>query len=161
MLYTGGAICVLKGAAVGGAGEAWYVAAVLLALVAFIQRLLSSRVLLGSTTLTVVNPVFTYSCPRESVRWASVRDDGGLEIHLRDGHVVDVFAFGGSLISRVVGSGPKAAGEIWGWLNGAREGTGDGADIPRRAWTRTPFPELVSALAALFVGVGLVLRVIA
>ncbi|MCX4803574.1 hypothetical protein OG594_18280 [Streptomyces sp. NBC_01214] len=153
-----GTVAALKGLESGGARDFWYVVATLLALAALIQRILSSRVLLEPTTLTVINPVFTYSCPREFVRWPVVGSDGGLEIHLRDGSVINSFAFGGSLISRALGTGSKAVGEISDWLNTPRGEVGDEIHVPRRELTRTLLPELTFALAALFAVVGLVIR---
>ncbi|MEV6683101.1 hypothetical protein AB0N09_40530 [Streptomyces erythrochromogenes] len=153
-----GTIAVLKGLEAGGARDFWFVVATLLALGAFIQRILSARVLLDSNTLTIMNPVFTYSCAREYVRWPAIRDDGGLEIHLRDGRVVAAFAFGGSLISRAMGTGPKVVGEISTWLKASNGELGGGDLVLRREWTRTPFAELILALAALSAAIGTILH---
>ncbi|MFG2485865.1 hypothetical protein ACGFSI_24300 [Streptomyces virginiae] len=156
-----GVAAVLKGLEAGGARDFWFVVATLLALGALIQRVLSSRVLLDSKTLTVINPVFTYSCAREFVRWPALRDDGGLEIHLRDGRVVNSFAFGGSLISRVMGTGPKVVGEIFNWLDTPRGAPVDDMRAPRREWTRMPSSELTFCLAAFLAVIGLIVRAVA
>ncbi|MFE1876431.1 hypothetical protein ACFW9N_37155 [Streptomyces sp. NPDC059496] len=156
-----GVTALLKGLEAGGAKDFWFVAATLLTLGALIHRILSARILLDPNTLTVINPFFTYSCARECVRWPAVRDDGGLEIHLRDGRIVASFAFGGSPISRVVGTGPKVVGEISSWLNTPRGEPGDEMHVLRKEWTRAISSELAFALAALFAAVGLILRVVA
>ncbi|MFI8390694.1 hypothetical protein [Streptomyces sp. NPDC085540] len=151
-----GALAVMKVASVSGYGEAWKGIPVILFICSYIGRLLAPRVLLGAETLTIVNPIWTHVCDRSDMRWVAIGEGGGLEIHFRDGGVIAVAAFSGSLIDRMVGTSVNAAREISSWMADPGECGIGRAPARVKVWTRSPTSDIAFGLAVASTVAGLV-----
>ncbi|MFF0965509.1 hypothetical protein ACWDQO_06870 [Streptomyces sp. NPDC003703] len=77
--------------------------------IALTRRIMGSRIVLGSSALTVVNPLITYTVPYRAV--AEVRGGGGETLNLvtQQGDEIYCTGFGGSLIDSFVKSADRAA----------------------------------------------------
>ncbi|MCX4674041.1 hypothetical protein OG413_01680 [Streptomyces sp. NBC_01433] len=137
--------------------DAFGVMALCLGVVGMSRRILGSRVVLDRSTLTVINPVFTYIIPRSLVGGVNVASNGTLSIITRSGREIEATGFGGSLVDHFVGSTEKAVSEINVHLNSRpRAGSDSSAGESRhlsRAWVADACT--VSALACGLVAVVL------
>jgi hypothetical protein len=80
--------------------------------IAVTRRIMGSRIVLGSSALTVVNPLITYTVPYGAV--AEVRGGGGETLNLvtQRGDEIYCTGFGGSFIDSFVKSADRAAKRI-------------------------------------------------
>ncbi|MEU9401502.1 hypothetical protein [Streptomyces sp. NPDC048242] len=93
-------------------GDRIAVAGSCLLTVAVGRRIMGSRVVLGPSALTVVNPLVTYTVPYGSI--AEIRGGGGATLNLVTGTGEEIYCtgFGGSVIDAFVRSADRAAERI-------------------------------------------------
>lgn len=129
-------------------GDPFLAVASCLGLVVLARRIMGSRLVLGKSALTVVDPLRVHHVPYPAIREVS-GEGGALVIELTDGEELRPVAFGASLVDQFVGSSKRAAREIRGRL----EPPPDGADASEvRAGFRRDWVSEVAAVAALVLG---------
>jgi hypothetical protein len=80
--------------------------------IAFCRRLFGSRIVLGSSGVTVVNPLITYQVPYTAIGEIRGGNGGTLNLVTWTGDEIYSTAFGGSITDYVVGSTERAADRI-------------------------------------------------
>ncbi|MBV7670665.1 hypothetical protein STHAL_14460 [Streptomyces halstedii] len=153
-LGAGMVLAVIKVSSKHGFGEGWKGIPVLLVFYGFVGRIVSSEVRLSHDSLTVVNPLRTYTLPRSSRLRALKDSSGSLQVTSEESGTIDAFAFGGSIIDGFVGTVAKVEREIASWVN---------AEVPTKSlsvkyekkWTRCRWSDLSLLLALLVTAVGL------
>ncbi|MEU6243062.1 hypothetical protein [Streptomyces sp. NPDC047024] len=96
------------------------------------RRIMGSRVVLGPSALTVVNPLVTYTVPYGSV--AEIRGGGGATLNLVTGTGEEIYCtgFGGSVIDAFVRSADRAAERIEQRLGRRRRNAKSGPGVTKR-----------------------------
>ncbi|WP_353940129.1 hypothetical protein ABII15_00060 [Streptomyces sp. HUAS MG91] len=91
--------------------------------IALSRRIMGSHIVLGSSALTVVNPLITFTVPYGAV--TEVRGGGGETLNLvtRAGDEIYCTAFGGSIIDRFVSSADRACERIERQIRRGRKGS--------------------------------------
>ncbi|WP_329539358.1 hypothetical protein [Streptomyces sp. NBC_01358] len=105
-------------------------AAACLFMIALSRRVMGSHIRLGSSFVTVINPLVTYSVPYDAV--AEVRGGGGGTLNLitRTGDAIYSTGFGGSIIDNFVGSADRAVARIEKQVGRGRRGA-KGAQVTK------------------------------
>ncbi|NEA16768.1 hypothetical protein [Streptomyces halstedii] len=154
-LGAGMVLAVINVSSKHGFGEGWKGIPVLLVFYGVIGRIISSEVRLSHDSLTVVNPLRTYTLPRSSPLRALKDDSGTLQVTSEESGTIDAFAFGGSIIDSFVGTVAKVEREIAAWVTAAVPEKSVSVTYEKR-WTRCRWPDLSLLLTLLVTTVGLV-----
>ncbi|MER8073795.1 hypothetical protein ABTZ59_36865 [Streptomyces sp. NPDC094034] len=86
--------------------------AVSLGMITIAHRIWGSRILLEESSLTIVNPLVTYTIPYKMITNVTSSGNGTLTIATRQGIEIRSTGFGGSIIDHFVGSTERAAKRV-------------------------------------------------
>jgi hypothetical protein len=125
-----------------------------------IGRIANCKVELRPDEISVVNPLRTYSLPMSSVRGACVDEGGTLVVQFGAESEAGAYAFGGSLVDRLMRTSDSAAVEIRGWVRAHAAADGAGSATPEVRWTRARFADLSLGVCVVGAGVGAVLTLL-
>lgn len=130
-----------------------------LALCAVLGRITSSKVCLFADRLVIVNPLRTYTVPRELVGSVLANDGGTLIVRTTESREIAVFGFGGSVVDHFIGTTREAEKRMNDWIQKTdHPDRAQGPKSPqfREAWTRCPWPDTAAYLALACVAAGTV-----
>ncbi|WKV74070.1 hypothetical protein AW27_022735 [Streptomyces sp. PCS3-D2] len=137
-LFCGGSVLGLYDGLWKDERDGWFAAALLLAAGSFAYRITRSRVHAGESSLTVVNPLFSYEVPYGSIHRIEVSGSGSLTVLPKE-RVVDtegegylVVGFAGSLLDRFFKTSDKAAAELKKYRSRGRRAPGADGPVHRK-----------------------------
>ncbi|MCZ4604353.1 hypothetical protein O3S80_11425 [Streptomyces sp. Lzd4kr] len=95
-----------------------------LGVISLTRRIMGSRIILGKSSVIIVNPLAAYIVPYVEVAQVGGGDSGTLTIITRQGNEIYSTGFGGSFIDHFVGSTGRAAERIEARIKRPRRGVG-------------------------------------
>ncbi|WMX46455.1 hypothetical protein [Streptomyces roseicoloratus] len=157
LLALVGALAVIQRMrTVGVDGDGLGVLAVVLVFIPIVRRILGSRIVMEGSTITVVNPLVTYTIPVSFARYAATGRDGTLTIFLQEGDGIRSIGFAGSVLDGLIGSAALSVEKVDGRIRSRNKGKkGSQGKVLSKRVTVSPIADIV-LLVALALGVAAV-----